>query len=171
VITDRVTVDMLVRGVSPLDIADAESRVDRSLRAGALALGASVRITTLPGYRPLAVDRELGAVFRGNAVALTGDGQWSEDAVSTASTDAGDLSALMPVLHPTHGGCRGANHSAAFHIVDPEIAYVLPAKALAWTVLDLLAEGSPTSAGDRMTRHDYVARMRSATRTETFPQL
>jgi hypothetical protein len=32
---------------------------------------------------------------------------WSENAVSTASTDAGDLSALMPVLHPTHGGCRG----------------------------------------------------------------
>jgi amidohydrolase len=171
VIADRVTVDMLVRGVSPADIADAESRVERSLRAGAMALGASVRITTLPGYRPLTVDRELGAVFRRNAVALVGEQAWSEDAVSTASTDAGDLSALMPVLHPTHGGCRGANHSAAFHIVDPETAYVQPAKALAWTIVDVLDGSRPVSVMARMTRDDYVNSVRSATRTETFPQV
>jgi amidohydrolase len=168
VIADHVTVDMLIRGVTGADIAAAEVRVDRSLRAGALALGASVRIATLPGYRPLPVDRSLGAVFRRNAIALAGEDGWSEEALSTASTDAGDLATLMPVLHPTHGGCAGANHSAAFRVVDPVRAYVQPAKALAWTLVDVLSTAR-SSADGRLSTHGYVASVRATARTETFP--
>ncbi|GAA0811224.1 amidohydrolase [Spirilliplanes yamanashiensis] len=140
VIADRAEVETMVRGLTTADIAAAAERVERSFRAGALALGATVDVTTTPGYAPLTVDRRLGALFAANAQAL-GAG-WAEDEVSTASTDAGDLSALMPVLHPTHGGVTGVNHAASFRITDPYTAYVLPAIALAWTIADL---GSPAA--------------------------
>ena len=56
------------------------------------------------------------------------------------STDVGDLSALMPVIQPTITGFSGAAHSKDFRITDPEQAYTLPAKIMAATVIDLLAE-------------------------------
>ncbi|MFB6395206.1 amidohydrolase [Polymorphospora lycopeni] len=176
VVADEVVVDMLIRGGSGDAIAAAEVRVDRSLRAGALALGAAVELTTLPGYLPLVVDRTLGELFRRNAVDLLGAAGWSEGPWSTASTDAGDLSHLMPVLHPTHGGCAGANHSAGFRIVDPWLAYVQPAKALAWTVVDLLYGDARVArellAGHRprLTRDRYLELMRATARQETYRQ-
>src|SRR4029450_4193826 len=37
-------------------ILDANTKVDRAFRAGALALGAKVEIETLPGYMPMTCD-------------------------------------------------------------------------------------------------------------------
>ena len=49
VIPADVRLEMYVRGKSVEAIADADKKVDRALRAGALALGAKVEIETLPG--------------------------------------------------------------------------------------------------------------------------
>ena len=136
VIAEAATVETMVRGLTGDDITAAAERVDRSFRAGALALGATVTVTRTEGYAPLTVDRRLGELFRANAAVL--GGTWAESDVSTASTDAGDLSRVVPVLHPTHGGCAGVNHAASFRITDPQVAYVRPAIALAWTIADLL---------------------------------
>jgi hypothetical protein len=46
--------------------------VDRALKAGALALGGAVEITTLPGYLPLHHDPRLVELFRANAVQVVG---------------------------------------------------------------------------------------------------
>jgi len=54
------------------------------------------------------------------------------------STDIGDLSSLIPVIQPTMGGYKGYAHSRDFEIVDEEAAYIIPAKAMAMTVIDLL---------------------------------
>ncbi|WP_433528282.1 amidohydrolase [Micromonospora sp. CA-263727] len=176
VIADQATVDTLIRGRSARSIADAERRVDRALRAGALAVGAVVELTSAPGFLPLAVDRTLGGLFRRNALVLAGDAGWAEHDFSAASTDAGDLSHLMPVMHATHGGCAGVNHSARFRVVDPVRAYVQPAKALAWTVVDLL-HGDAAAARDaiagyrpRHTRAGYVDAMRATTRRARYPE-
>jgi hypothetical protein len=50
----------------------------------------------------------------------------------------GDLMHVMPGIHPSIGGCRGRAHSEEFQVCDAELAYVVPAKALAMTVVDLL---------------------------------
>jgi len=174
VVPHEVRVETFVRGASVAAIADAAAKVDRAIRAGAYAVGAEVEITTLPGYLPLSVDRTMGGLFRDNAVALVGGGGWGEDAVGGACTDAGDLSHLMPVLHPNHGGCAGFNHTVDFRIVDPHAAYVTPAKALAATVVDLLADGAHGARATlaafvpRLTRDAYLAHMRASTRTEHF---
>ena len=44
----------------------------------------------------------------------------------------------MPCLHPFTGGVQGSLHSKNFAVTDPDTAYVLPTKALAMTIIDLL---------------------------------
>jgi hypothetical protein len=48
----------------------------------------------------------------------------------------------MPAIHPYAGGAQGAGHGSDYEIVDYETAAVIPAKAMAMTVLDLLANGA-----------------------------
>jgi amidohydrolase len=174
VVPADVRLETFVRGATIEAIADAAAKVDRALQAGALAVGADVEIDTLPGYFPLVMDRELGAFFRANARALVGAANWAESAVCNACTDAGDLSQIMPMLHPNHGGCVGFNHTEDFAIVDPATAYVTPAKALAATVIDLLA-GAAEGARDvlaafkpALTRDGYLRRIRGLTGTRRF---
>jgi amidohydrolase len=177
VVPADVRLETFVRGATYESIGEAEKRIDRALRAGAMAVGAAVEIETLPGYLPLTVDRSLGAVFESNARALVGDEGWAERGPLAASTDAGDLSHVMPVLHPSHGGCRGTNHADDFEIADVRAAYVTPAKALAWTIVDLL-EGDAAAARRVLdsftpvfTRDQYVAHMRSLARVERYQAL
>ena len=144
VVPADVRLETFVRGATYTAIADADAKVDRALRAGALAVGAAVEIETLPGYMPLFVDPALGALFKDNALELVGESGWAEMGPISASTDAGDLSHVLPVLHPSHGGCVGTNHAADFQIQDPDVAYITPAKAMAWTIVDLLANESRT---------------------------
>ena len=174
VVPHDVRVETYVRGASLDAIDAAAATVDRAMRAGALAVGATVDIETLPGYLPLTVDRRLGAVFRENAIALVGSGGWDEGPVCGACTDAGDLSHLMPVLHPNHGGCAGFNHTVDFRIVDPYAAYVTPAKALAATVTELLCDDARAARATldafvpKLTHDEYLAHLRKSHRTVRF---
>jgi len=54
----------------------------------------------------------------------------------------GDLSQVIPVLQPYMGGARGAGHAADYEIVDPHLASVMPARAMAAMVVDLLWDGA-----------------------------
>ena len=54
------------------------------------------------------------------------------------ATDAGDVSQIMPLVHLSSGGFSGVAHSKSFEICDPYMAYVMPAKTMAMTVIDLL---------------------------------
>jgi len=163
-----------VRGRTLDGIRDANAKVDRALRAGALALGATVEIETLPGYLPLRSDPTLMRVFKDNADALFGAGVCRETGHRTGSTDMGDLSQVIPVLHPYMGGARGTGHGADYEVVDPHLAYVMPARALAATVVDLLWDGARgarevvANARPTMTRESYVEFQRSIRRREVY---
>jgi len=120
------------------------------------------------------MDRELGELFGRNARRLVGAANWAENAVCTACSDAGDLSQILPMLHPNHGGCTGYNHTVDFAIVDPDQAYVTPAKALVATVVDLLCDDARGAAAvmhafrPNLTRDAYLAQMRALTTTRTY---
>src|SRR5947209_4554581 len=64
VIPGEVRLETYVRGKTVEAILDANRKVDRALRAGALALGATVEIETLPGYMPMACDATMARHFR-----------------------------------------------------------------------------------------------------------
>src|SRR5881296_2008647 len=142
VIPGEVRIETYVRGRSMDAILDANRKVDRALRAGALALGAKVEIETLPGYMPMTCDPVMARYFKDNVAGLLGEEHYRQIGHRTGSTDMGDLSQVMPVLHPYIGGARGTGHGADFEIVDKPLAYLGPAKALAAMVVDMLWEGA-----------------------------
>ena len=133
-----VRMETYVRGKNIGAILEANKKVNRAIRAGAYSTGAMVEINEIPGYLPLKQDALLGDRFASNISSLIG---W-ENVISgvdmIGSTDMGDLSALIPVIQPTIGGFRGQAHSRDFEITDRESAYIIPAKAMAMTVVDLL---------------------------------
>src|SRR3989475_13104479 len=75
VIPAEVRIETHVRGKTVEAILDAEVKVDRALRAGALAVGAKVEIATLPGSLPLYNNEAMAKIFRENAVGLVGEGE------------------------------------------------------------------------------------------------
>ena len=174
VIPGEARLEMYVRGKNADGVLDASHKVDRALRAGALALGAQVEIETLPGPMPLLCDQSMSTLFERTAKGLVGQEHYRDIPHRSGSTDMGDVSQIIPSLHPYMGGAQGPGHAATFAIVDKQLGYVLPAKALAAMVVDLLADGA---AGARevvakskpaMTRAGYLAFQRSMARREVF---
>ncbi|MGH7277788.1 MAG: amidohydrolase [Candidatus Rokuibacteriota bacterium] len=174
VIPGEVRLETYVRGKTVEAILGANAKVDRALRAGALALGARVEIETLPGYLPLQCDPAMAKLFEDNAATIVGREHYRQVGHRTGSTDMGDLSQVMPVLHPYMGGARGTGHAADYEIVDKPLAYLGPAKALASMVVDLLADGAAgarevmKSAKPPMTREGYLAFQRGLARHELY---
>ena len=78
------------------------------------------------------------------------------------STDAGDVSCLIPTLHAYMGGAGGALHSTNFTVADKETAYINAAKTLVMTAIDLLADGAQAGLAIRkhfkptMTKQEYL---------------
>jgi amidohydrolase len=167
-----VRLELFCRGASVDAIELAHRKVDRALKAGALALGGAVEITTLPGYLPLFHDPNLVQLFRANAVDLVGAANVRDKGHGGGSTDMGDLSHILPTVHPYAGGAAGAGHGADYRIADYTRAVTTPAKALAMTVVDLLADNAAqarrvkTEFRPRMSRDEYLAYLRRlSTRT------
>jgi hypothetical protein len=61
---------------------------------------------------------------------------------STGSTDMGDLSAIMPVVHPYAGGVAGKGHGNDYHVVDPELLCVTNAEWQVTMLTLLLGNGA-----------------------------
>ncbi|MEK7839233.1 MAG: amidohydrolase, partial [candidate division NC10 bacterium] len=174
VIPAEVRLETYVRGKTVEAILDANRRVDRALRAGALALGAQVEIETLPGYLPLFNHAGMAAHFTANARALLGADEVTEAGHRGGSTDMGDISHVMPALHPYMGGAAGSGHGADYAIADPGLAYVEPAKQLALMAVDLLWGNAETAREilkawtPRMTKEEYLTFQRGLHRRELF---
>jgi amidohydrolase len=174
VIPADVRIETYVRGKTVEAILEANTKVDRAFKAGALALGARVEIETLPGYLPLFNHEGMARHFMANARALLGAEHVTESGHRSGSTDMGDLSHLIPSLHPYMGGATGRGHGADYTIADPRLAYVEPAKQLALMAVDLLwgdAEGARDILGSwkpRMSRQQYLEFQRGIARTETY---
>ena len=174
VIPADVRLEMYVRGKSVEAIAGAAAKVDRALRAGALALGASVEIETLPGYMPMRCDPTLVERFRAVAADLVGAENVGTIAHRTGSTDMGDLAQVMPIIHPYVGGASGTSHGADFATQDAQLLYITNAKALAGMVVDLLADGGHMArevlgrAKPPMTRAEYLDFQRKMSRRELY---
>ena len=174
IIPADVRMETFVRARTLEAIEDANMKVDRALRGGAIAMGASVEITTVPGYLPMTQDRNLVALFRRNAEQLVGAEQIGEVGHRTGSTDAGDLSQMMPVAHPYAGGAEGTGHGADFRIVDAENVVINAAKGLAMTAIDLLADGAAEAHRvvdaftPQLTREQYLEAVRRLAYERTF---
>ena len=173
----NVTLEWRVRSSAAEDLERNSAMVDRCFKAGALAVGARVRITNIPGYLPLRHDPNLQDLFQSNATYLLGRDRTSvlpPNRNQGGSTDMGDLSQIMPVCHPYTGGASGPGHSKEYTISDYERAVINPAKIMAIVVIHLLADGAAKArevlakARPAMTKDEYVPFQRQRARVEEF---
>ncbi len=138
-----VRLEWRVRSGSPEAVVKNGAAVDRCFKAGALAVGAAVEITNIPGYLPMRHDSNLQELFRRNSVELMGERSvlvMPNRRNRGGSTDMGDLSHLIPACHPYTGGAAGPGHSNEYLIENYELAVVNPAKIMAMVVIDLLVD-------------------------------
>ncbi|MCL2851580.1 MAG: amidohydrolase [Defluviitaleaceae bacterium] len=146
VIPDDVRIETYIRGNNIDAILDAEFKVDRAFKAGADAVGAACDIQTFPGYLPMIPCEPLMDLLYANQVEILGEDNVMYSAGPMAgSTDAGDLSYLMPMLHGGFSGMSGTLHGNDVEISDKDIAYIASAKCLAMTVIDLLYDGASSA--------------------------
>ena len=137
-----VRMETYVRAKTMAAIDATHKKVDRALTAGGDAVGASTIIKTLPGYLPLTCPEQLNSLFVDNASQFIRTDKITHVGHFGGSTDMGDLSHIMPCLHPYVGGATGALHTREFNAVDYKAACLLPAKLMAMTAIDLLANGA-----------------------------
>src|SRR5438067_7425640 len=174
VVPAEVHMETFVRGGSRDAIIDANLKVDRCLRAGAMAMGAEVEINTIPGYLPQRNDRNMGEFFGANVEAMFGPGEFHIGGHRTGSTDMGDIAHMMPVIHPYVVAAEGKAHGADWRINEPRHGYLTPAKLLAMTAIDLFyGDAGPAReilAGfaPAMTKEAYLEFQRGLFRTERF---
>ena len=143
VVPDDVRMEMYVRGASIEAIKDANAKVNRAIKGSAYALGATAVIKDMPGYLPLMPDKNLAGVFGDNAKQILPQSNIIfTETVDGASTDAGDVAAIIPCIHGGMGGFSNGFHTKSFCLSDKQMAYIEPAKIMACTIIDLLFDGA-----------------------------
>ena len=172
VVPADVRMESYVRARTIEGMIDANTKVNRALIAGAMAVGAQIEITELPGYLPILRHDNMEKVLRKNLEYLgLSDNDIIEGGDFTGSFDFGDVSHIIPTLHPMFGGIKGALHTREYRITDEEYAYLTPAKAMALTVVDLLFDEAKEAKNilqnfkPVMTKEQYLAFMESNDKT------
>jgi metal-dependent amidase/aminoacylase/carboxypeptidase family protein len=171
-----VRMETYVCGSSIDAFLSASEKVDKALRAGAMAVGGSVTISTLPGSLPIKNDQLLIDIYSANAVSLVGRSDLTRRSHDTESTDMGDVSQLMPVIHPYVNAGTGVLHGDDYLIDDYELGVLTGAKAMAMTTIDLLSEGGVKGVGvvnnyhASLTKQEYLALLRKILKKETYTE-
>ena len=140
VIPENVTMETFVRGASPEAIVKENKKVNRALAGAALAMGARVRVDDLPGCLPLHNDDGMREIAVSVGKQLLGENRIERnDFWVPGSTDMGDLSCLMPVVHPYGGGGTGTPHGEDYHTADRETACLDSTRLVAGIATALLS--------------------------------
>lgn len=138
-IPEKAVLESYVRGKTNEAIIAANKKVNRALVGGALSIGANVEIIDIPGYAPLVNDPGMIEMTKDAFARVFPDVPFNVNpAYSTGSTDMGDLSSVMPVVHPYAAGNSGTSHGADYQIADPVKACVDCAKWQMSMLLTLL---------------------------------
>jgi len=159
----RAVLETYVRGADSRAVRDAARKVDRALAAGAVAVGASVRIVDTPGYQAFAPSPELGRVLGSAAGEFVPEKDIQFDDRSFASDDIGDVACLVPTCQLGWSGFTGTIHTADFVPSSPDRAYVEPALVLAAAAIDLgrrraaLARAAREAFHPSFTKKAYLA--------------
>lgn len=128
-IPETAQIESYVRGSSFEAIARENKKINRALIGAALSIGANIEIIDMPGYSPLINDKEMKKVAAEAMMLIAPETDLPINVPwSTGSTDMGDLSCIMPVVHSYAAGAQGTSHGNNYYIVDPEAACITNAK-------------------------------------------
>ncbi len=128
-IPDEVITESYLRAASMEAMSTESKKINRALAGCAAAMGCGIRFTDVHGFAPRYNDVTMKEIFRriGHQLFSEEDVRFSES-WGTGCSDMGDISCVMPAVHPNVGGAAGTGHGADYHIADPYTACVVSAK-------------------------------------------
>lgn len=137
-IPENTVLESYVRGKTFEAILKNNQKVNQALVGAALSIGTNVEIIDIPGYAPYENDKNMMELaWEAVEIALPDVEFNKNNSFSSGSSDIGDLSCVMPIVHPYIGGAEGRGHGNNYKIADPYLACVGSAK-LQMTMLYLL---------------------------------
>ena len=168
-----VELEYMVRAQTPEAMTEAAKIFDRCMQGAATAFGLDVEISTYHGCMPLLNDPKLAAIHRQNMFNQIPDAEYENLGIRTSSTDFGDITMIIPGIHPYSSGWDGAFHTFELRCKDEYKAYVEPAKLLAADIIDLLyndAEAAKEIAAQtpRYSKKEYCELVESFNKKEYF---
>lgn len=160
-VPNRVVVETYVRAANLEGIKDANEKIDNAFIHSAKALGCECEINNIPGYMPSNYSSSLSKYLVRNTEGMLNEEDIFSGGRTFASDDVADVSALLPVLHFGYSGFSGSFHGADFAIKDEEMAYIIPAKLLALTTMDMLFNKEELNADlskfeKKLTKEAYI---------------
>jgi len=157
IIPAHTTARYFVRARDLQELTELKTKVQNCFEAGALATGSTLcMIGGDKPYAQMAHDPALVAIYKRNCESLGRTFQVSAAARAAISTDMGNVSLVIPSIHPMIGinSLPAVNHQAAFaaHCVSEagDRAIFDGALGMAWTIID--------AAGDNEVRRHLLSR-------------
>ncbi len=156
IIPERAECLFLARGKSSKYAKEMGARVIRCAEGAAMATGTRLEHVVEGGYKNLINNLSMAHRYAAHTEALGTKSVEAPENTPTGSTDMGDVSHVMPAIHPSFAISRrgeGNCHEDAFVAhADSQRGYdamIRVAKAMAMTAYDLLAEPELLSAAKK----------------------
>lgn len=173
-VPSRTRLEMYVRAKTVDAIFETNEKINRALRAGALAIGCDLEIQDTPGYFPLHQDENLTELVKRHILDYMAPEKIAQGTHGFASGDMGDISLMWPTVEIGIAGFAGSIHGVDFRTVDQEQAYRVPAHYFADTVVDLLADGGKAAKQIKesfrpvMNKKNYLETLNSLNKSTTY---
>jgi amidohydrolase len=149
IVPERASCEFSVRATTDEELERVGAIVERCARAAALACDVRVTIHATRGYRPMKNNMALARRFSQHLTHLGRSPRDNDPTVGAGSTDMGDVSQVVPAIHPWLQICETGQTTchqrefAACAASDRGMETMLvAAKAMARTAADLLEDPS-----------------------------
>lgn len=153
IVPERAACEFSVRALDGTELERVRLIVERCARAAAMASDVEVEMRTRRGYRDLVNNMTLARRFGAHLSALGRAPRERDDRVGAGSTDMGDVSHVVPSIHPwlaivDEGAalCHEHRFAEAAGTDGAGRAALVAAKALARTAIELIADGELRAA-------------------------
>lgn len=135
-------IETYVRGKTLSSIQENSRKVNRALAGAALSMGTGMDIYETGAYAPLLSDPRMGEIACRCMETVSPGKVLIRHIIGGGCTDMGDVSTIMPTVHPYACGVTGTAHGDNYYISDPIKACVNPAKAGVLMLHELLGENA-----------------------------
>ena len=142
-IPDEVIVENMVRGGDYEVVGQISRKVNLAYAGAAAAMGCRVYFDDVAGSAPRINDKNLMNVFHDVALNFFKEEEMEFDKTwGKSSSDMGDISNVIPAVHPYIGGAVGVGHSAGFLVEDAYTACVIGPKIICGALKNLLMDNA-----------------------------
>ena len=161
-VPDSVHVETYIRAKTLDAVLQTNNKIDKAIKHCALALGAKVKISNLGGMLPMINDSNLSNIYKENSEVIVGKENVKNKEHSGGSTDMGDVSHLIPSIHPYVTGASGSHHTHNFKIEDYDLTVITAAKAMLGTLIDILYDDAKlgnkiiSEHKPKLTKNEYL---------------